>query len=120
MDSYHYISIEREGDVFCVRLTNPRLEEGEIYQLGAELIDLCETHHCRKMALSLGPQPPDCLYSVFLAKLVAVRNTLRKYDGRFVLCEVSPSAYSVFEACLLHREFRFAPDFASAVALLAG
>src|SRR6187399_3124855 len=110
MDSYEFITVERQGDVCCVRLKNPRLEEGEIYQLGNELVDLCENHDCHKLALSLGPQPPDCLYSVFLAKLITVRNTLNKRDGQLVLCEVSPTARAVFEACLLHREFTFVPD----------
>jgi hypothetical protein len=119
MDSYRYISVERQGDVFCVRLKSSRLEESEIHQLGTDLTDLCELHGCRKMALSLGPQPPDCLYSVFLAKLIAVRNALRRHEGRLILCEVSPEAFNVFEACLLHREFTFAPDFASAVLMLS-
>ena len=69
--------------------------------------------------LGLGPQPPDCLYSVFLAKLVTIRNTLRKHGGQLVLCELSPVAYSVFEACLLHREFTFAPDYDAAVTLMS-
>lgn len=119
MDKYRFIKLERLGDVFCVRLKSPRLEEGEIYHLGGELIDLVENGGCRKMALSLGPQSPDCLYSVFLAKLIAVRNALKRHEGRLVLCEVSAVAYSVFEACLLHREFTFAPDFAAAALLLS-
>jgi hypothetical protein len=119
MDRYQYLDVERRGDVFCVRLKNPRLEENEIYHLGNELTGLCEKDGCRKLALSLGPQPPDCLYSVFLAKLVAVRNALRRQEGQLVLCEVSPTAFSIFEACLLHREFTFAPDFAAAALLLS-
>ena len=119
MSKHRFITVERRGDVFCARLKNTRIDETEIYQTGAELVDLCESEGCRKLALSLGPQPPDCLYSVFLAKLVTIRNTLRKHGGQFVLCELSPVAYSVFEACLLHREFTFANDFAAAAALLA-
>jgi hypothetical protein len=114
MDSYKHIRVERHDDVFCVRLRHTRLEETEIHQLGGELTDLCEQQGCRKLALSLGPEPPDCLYSVFLAKLVSVRNALRRNDGELILCEVSPTAFQVFEACLLHREFTFVPDFTSA------
>jgi hypothetical protein len=114
MDSYKYIRVEAHGDVCCARLRQTRLEENDIYLLGAELTDLCENQGCRKLALSLGPEPPDCLYSVFLAKLVSLRNTLRRNDGQFILCEVSPAAYHIFEACLLHREFTFANDFAAA------
>jgi hypothetical protein len=119
MDKYHFITVEQRGDVFCVRLKSTRLDESEIHLLGGELIDLADVRGCRKLALSLGPQPPDCLYSVFLAKLVTVRNTLRKHGGQLVLCEVGPVAYSVFEACLLHREFAFLPDFDAAVTQLS-
>jgi hypothetical protein len=119
MDRYRHIHVERLGDVFLVRLRNSRLEESEIHQLGNELIDLCENDGCRKLALSLGPEPPDCLYSVFLAKLVSVRNAVRRLEGRLVLCETAPVTYQVFEACLLHREFDFAADFAAAVVALA-
>jgi hypothetical protein len=120
MDSYRYIRIDRQGEICCVRLRNTRLEENEIHQLGNELIALCEVDGCRKMALSLGPEPPDCLYSVFLAKLVSVRNALRRLGGQLVLCEASPVTYHVFEACLLHREFDFAPDFTAAIDRMSG
>jgi hypothetical protein len=113
---YRFIRVDREGDVFRARLRQSRLEEGEIQQVGEELGLLVTRDGCRKLALSLGPEPPDCMYSVFLAKLVGVRNLLARHAGRMVLCEVAPLTYSVFEACLLHREFTFLPDFAAAVA----
>src|SRR6476619_2256194 len=119
MDRYRFISVERHQDVHYVRLKSTRLEENEIQLLGQELIDLCEKDGCRKLVLSLGPEPPDCLYSVFLAKLIAVRNAIQRQHGRMVLCDLSRPAYSVFEACLLHREFTFAPDLAAAIALLS-
>ena len=73
----------------------------------------------KKLVLSLGPETPDCLYSVFLAKLVSLRNALVRLGGELVLCEVAPIAYSVFEACLLNREFTFVADFDAAVAHFA-
>lgn len=113
---YRFIRVEREGDVFRARLRQTRLEEAEINQLGEELGLLVTRDGCRKLALALGPEPPDCMYSLFLAKLVSLRNLLSRHDGRLVLCEVAPLTYSVFEACQLHREFVFVPDFAAAVA----
>jgi hypothetical protein len=115
---YRLIRAEREGDVFRARLRQSRLEEGEINQLGEELGLLVTRDGCRKLALCLGPEPPDCMYSLFLAKLVALRNLLARHGGRLALCEVGPLTYSVFEACLLHKEFVFVPDFAAAVAHL--
>jgi hypothetical protein len=96
-----------------------RLEETEIQQFGEEMIALCADEGCRKIALSLGPEALDCLYSVFLAKLIAIRNALARREGQFVLCEVGPIAFSVFEACLLHREFVFVDDFPAAVKYFA-
>ena len=119
MESYRLIRVDQQEDVYCVRLRHSRLEEIEIHQLGEELISLSTQQGCRKLALSLGPATPDCLYSVFLAKLVAVRNVLARAGGRLVLCEVGPITFNVFEACLLHREFVFAPDFAAAGVLFA-
>lgn len=118
MDQHRFLSVERLGDTLCVRLKCRRVEESEIHLLGQELVGLGEGGG-RKVALSLGPEPPDCLYSVFLAKLITVRNSLAREGGQLVLCEVGPVAFSVFEACLLHREFTFAPDFATAARLMS-
>ncbi len=115
MDNYRLIKVEWQGAVACIRLRKSRLDESEIQQLGEEVIDAAGREG-NKAALSLGPQTPECLYSVFLAKLIAVRNALKRKGGDFALVEVGPVAYSVFEACLLHREFTFLPDFAAALA----
>lgn len=118
MNNYRHIQVNHQDGVACVRLKNPRLEELEIQQVGQEMIDLCQAQGCHKVALSLGPQTPDCLYSVFLAKLVSIRNTLHRAGGEFVLCEVSPVAMTIFAACALDREFIFAPDFEAALTIL--
>ncbi|MFO0880411.1 MAG: hypothetical protein U0840_23950 [Gemmataceae bacterium] len=104
--------------VVCIRLKHSRLEETEIHQLGEEILAACAEPGSR-LALSLGPETPYCLYSVFLAKLVAIRNALARHGGTMVLCEVGPNAYSTFEACHLKQEFIFVKDFAAAVAHFA-
>jgi len=116
---YRHIQIERRGAVFCVRLKHRRLDEMEIYQFGEELAKLVSDEGCRRLALSLGPDAPDCMYSVFLAKLVGVRNIIRRSEGALVLCDVAPVTFRVFEACALNREFPFVADFAAAVAWFA-
>lgn len=118
MDSYRHVKVERQGEVFCVRLRSTRLDEAQIYQLAEELVTLVTRDGCRRMALALGPEPPDCMYSVFLAKLVTVQRVLVEHGGALVLTALAPVARAVFEACLLDRAFTFAPDFPSAVALL--
>src|SRR4051794_41002181 len=115
MDTYRLIKVERAGDVACVRLVRTRLEEGEILQLGDELLSLTAEEGGGKIALILGPPQPDCLYSVFLAKLVAIRNACRRRGGELVLCGLNALTYSVFEASHLHREFVFRPSAAEAI-----
>ena len=119
--SFRHLEVERRGDVFCARVRDNRLlAEIEVQRLAAELVDLVKVHGCRKLALSLGPGPLQCLYSVFLAKLVALRRILEEQGGAIKLCEVHPETYGVFKACRLHEHFDFLPDLDAAVAAFAG
>jgi hypothetical protein len=113
---YRFIAVERRGDVFCVRLRQTQLDEAMIQELAEELRDLIVANACRKLAVSLGPESPECLYSVFLAKLICLQRVLREREGELVLCDVQPDVYGIFTACCLEQLFRFVPDFNAAVA----
>ncbi|HVS39584.1 MAG TPA: hypothetical protein VMS17_28765 [Gemmataceae bacterium] len=113
---FPHLVVERRADVFCVRPRSARIEEGEIPDLATELIALAESAPCRGVALSLGPQPLECLYSVFLAKLYWVQRVLSERGVALVLCEAPPAVRSIFEAVKLDDRFRFAADFNAAVA----
>lgn len=113
---YRYIAVEQRGDVFCTRLPHARLEEPMIHQLFGEMLDLITDSGCRKMALSLGPKSPECLYSIFLAKLISLQRLLREHQGELVLCHVQPAVRDIFTACCLDQLFHFLPDFDAAVA----
>jgi hypothetical protein len=115
---YRLIDAQPRGDVWCVRLRRARLEEPDVYALADELLALVNDG-CRQMALALGPDGPDCIYSVFLAKLMTVQRVLDEQGGGLVLCQVSPVTHTVFEACRLDEQFRFLPDFDAAVAHFA-
>ena len=117
---YRHIKVETRGGIFCVCLHNPCMDENAIFQLGEELVALAKQDGCRKLALSLGPVPPDCLYSVFLAKLVMVQRVHNENGGEMVLCDVSPPVKSTFEATQLDRWFTFVPDFDAAVGRWCG
>jgi hypothetical protein len=114
--AYRHLDVLRRGDVFCVRLRAHRIPEEQIPELAAELIDLAAREGCRKLALSLGPRAPECLYSVFLAKLMAVQRVLAGHGCGLVLCEAGPAVRAIFEACRLDEQFRFAADFDAAAA----
>jgi anti-anti-sigma factor len=115
---YRHIVVDREGEVFCVRFLDRRLDESGIYALADELFSLVTEEGCRKMALCLGPDKPEFMYSVFLAKLVTLRRLLMEREGSLILCEVSPLVLEVFQASKLDSHFRFAPDRKTAVATL--
>jgi anti-anti-sigma factor len=113
---FRQIEVERRGDVFCVRLRHRQLDENQVQELSRELLSLIQEDGCRKMVLSLGPGSPDCLYSVFLAKLFTVRRRLVEAGGGLKLCDVTDDVRRVFEACHLQDYFDFAPDLETAVA----
>jgi anti-anti-sigma factor len=115
----HHLVIDQQEDVFCVRLRQPRLDEAGIYAVGEELNALVERDGCRKMVLSLGPEEPECLYSVFLAKLVTLQRKLHEHGGALKIVEASPDTLNIFRACKLLDWFDFVGDRATAVAALA-
>ncbi len=112
---YRHIEVEQRGEVYCVRLRHTRLDEPAVYELAGELRGLVTEEGCRKMALSLGPQAPECLYSVFLAKLISLQRVLGEHRGELVLCHVQPVVHDIFAACCLEQLFHFVPDFEAAV-----
>jgi hypothetical protein len=78
-----------------------------------ELMDLIERGGCRKLVLSLGPGTLECLYSVFMAKLVMIHRRLQEHEGAMIICDVTPDIMTVFEACKLQNYFEFAADVPS-------
>jgi anti-sigma B factor antagonist len=117
--AYRHINVQRHNDVFCVRLRSRQLMETEILELADELVSLIIDGGCRKLVLSLGPEKLDCLYSVFLAKLVMLRRRMRECGGVLKLCEVPPEVVNLFEATHLKDFFEFVKDQPTAIALLS-
>jgi hypothetical protein len=115
---YRQIELDRQDDIFCVRLRKQRMAEEELHQLTEDLLGLIDVAGCRKMVLSLGPESPLCMYSIFLAKLVSIQRRLGQVGGVLKLAHVNPETYSIFEACNLQELFDFCPDTQAAVAEL--
>ncbi len=114
---YRHLHVDRKQDVFCVRLNRQRLDENAIHELADELVGLITDEGCRKLVLSLGPESPQLLFSVFLSKLVMVRRRLLEEGGRpLKLCDVGPLVQGVFAATQLKELFEFYPDQTAAVA----
>jgi len=118
--SYRKLVVDRRDDVFCVRPRKHQYYEAEIQDLGEEFNALIDQEGCRKLALRLGPKAPECLYSVFLAKLVAVQRRMKEVGGVMKLYDVPPEVVEIFEVCRLKDVFEFEPDEQAAVAALRG
>jgi hypothetical protein len=117
--AYRQIVVEHVGPVWYARLRNPRLAVDGLDQLLADLDQLVADGNCRKLVLSLGPEEPECLYSIFLAKLVSIQRRLTAAGGALVLAEASDSVRKIFAACRLDDIFRFEPDRNAAIAALS-
>src|SRR5262249_48812096 len=117
--AFQHIQVEHRGDVACVSLTDRWLDEAGVREMAEELLHLILDQGCRKLALCLGPQPLDCLYSVFLAKLVTVRRHLLERGGLLKLCAVHPETMKVFAVCRLDEYFEFCPTREAAVEAMA-
>lgn len=117
---YQHITVQRRDGICCVRLRRQQMEEPAILEMAEELLNLINEQGCRKLALGLGPRPLECLYSIFLAKLVTIRRHLMDQGGALKLFEVAPETQEVFAACHLKEFFDFLPDEAAAIAALTG
>jgi anti-sigma B factor antagonist len=110
---YQHLDYDEHNGIFCVKIKN-RLGEEALEQMGAELGRLVDEAGCRKMVLCLGPGDLDCLYSVFLAKLITLQRRLEAVGGALALAALSPNTHDVFRATGLGQHFRFYPDIDSA------
>jgi hypothetical protein len=111
---WRHIQVEARGTLCCVRLRHTRLTEVQIDELANEIVAAGQADGCTRIALSLGPKPPECLYSVFLGKLISVQRRLREAGRELMLCEAGPEVRSVFGACKLTEHFTFVADFDAA------
>src|SRR5262245_4242481 len=113
--AFEQIDVDRRGVVHCVRLKHKRMNETELLQLGEELGQLVAEDNCRRLALGLGHDQLDCLYSMFLGKLVATRRLMLEQGGHMHLAEVGPASLGVLKTCRLTELFEVHPDMDAAV-----
>jgi anti-anti-sigma factor len=117
--AYQQLETTRQGEVVCVSIRPQRLLEDGVEELGAEMARLIDEDGCRKIVLNVGPGDLDCLYSMFLAKLVNLQRRLEAVGGRMALAQASENTREVFRATGLERHFKFFPDEPAAVQALA-
>jgi hypothetical protein len=111
---FRYILAEKAPPMVAVRLRQTMFSDLELEELGAEIARLVDEEGCRKIILELGPHEPQCLFSVFLAKLVNLQKRLETDGGTLALARLNPTALGFFEAAGLEKFFKFYPDVESA------
>jgi hypothetical protein len=115
---FELIRVELRGQVHCVRLSKHRLNEADQVRFGDELARLIAEGNCRRLVLGLGHDELDCLYSLFLGKLVSTRRLLLELGGHMHLAEVGPASLGVLNTCRLTDLFDIHADMDAAVAAL--
>ena len=111
-----YLEVEQVGDVLAIRLQQTQMGVVDVDELVAEVDGTLAECGCKKLVFSLGPEEPQCLYSVFLAKLVSLQRRLQNGGGGLKLAEASADVQDIFEACRLRSFFEFVPDRSAAIA----
>jgi hypothetical protein len=112
---YRHIDAELHDNIACVRLSQLRLDEQEIGRLFVEVFDLAVSKGCTRVALCMGPQTPECMYSVFLAKLIALQRRLNERGGGLKLCQCTQQVVEILDACVLLDRFDLVPDVETAL-----
>jgi anti-anti-sigma factor len=115
---YQHLDYADHGGVFCVQIKTG-LHENTLDAFGDEMSRLVDEEGCRKLVLCLGPGDFECLYSVFLAKLINVQRKMDAVGGTMALAELSENTQDVFRATGLDKHFKFFPDRTSAIKALA-
>ncbi|MFO0865312.1 MAG: STAS domain-containing protein [Gemmataceae bacterium] len=117
--AYRHLEVERIGDVAVARLTHREYNDLTLDEMNAELARPIDEDGCRSLVVVFGPREPECLYSVFLAKLLNLHRRLESNGGRLILSQVPPLALNVIRTSGLERFFHIERDQESALASLA-
>lgn len=113
--AYRHVEVERVGETAVVRLLHREYDDDSLDELGAELARPVDEDGSRNLILVLGPREPDCLYSVFLAKLLNLHRRLATNGGKLILAAVPPLALNVIRTSGLERFFHMEPDCEAAL-----
>jgi hypothetical protein len=104
---FQFIAFAQKDNIYCVRLQRSSVPDHHLDDLGAELARLIDEENCRWMILHLGPDEPECLLSVFLAKLINLQRRLESLGGDLSLAQVSENTRLIFRLAGIEKLFQF-------------
>jgi anti-anti-sigma regulatory factor len=117
--TYKYFEVEGRGPTCVVRLLPVRYDESLLDPMGAELARLLDVEGYRNIVLSLGPEDPDCLQSVFLAKLLNLKKRLEQGGGALCLTDLSEHTRHILQVVGLEKHFRCCENVEAALKSLS-
>ena len=79
------------------------IDQRNINQIGAELLDMVQKGGVRKMLINL--DTVHYLSSAVLGKFISLHKALRMNKGALKLCNIAPPIFEVFEITRLDRVF---------------
>jgi anti-anti-sigma regulatory factor len=117
--TYKFFDVEPHSPTCVVRLLPLHFNEAMLDPMGAELARLLDEEGYRNIVLSLGPDDPDCLQSVFLAKLLNLKKRLEQAGGGLLLTDISEHTRKILQVVGLEKHFRCYDDVAAALKSLS-
>jgi hypothetical protein len=105
--AFSLIDVEPADTALCVRIRQRHLDELQVNQLGEELLASGPFPGCARLILRFGNDPLECLYSVFLAKLLTLQRLLADKGCCLILSEMHPVVRNIFEVCKIADYFVF-------------
>ena len=117
MSTPRRIAVTESGSVTVVTFTDSKIiDEGEIQELGQELIALVERDNRQKIVLNFADV--EFLSSAALGKLISFEKKARVSKAELILTNIRPEIYEVFAITKLTKLFTIKDDEADALAVL--
>ena len=113
MSDYQCIEVDEQDSITRVRFLDAKIQEGLVQQLAEDLQQLVANTSVPKLLLDLSAV--TFLSSAALNNLVVLNKKVQNQNGKFVLVDVQPPVYEVFNITGLNRWFKVADSMEEAM-----
>ena len=107
---YRFLEVESVNGIATITLRRTRFAEPEIIELTEEILQAAKDRSAPRVILDFEGKSPQCLYSIFLAKLVSIQRKLTAMNGGLRLCNCNSEVQDIFKACCLDQLFDMRGD----------
>jgi anti-sigma B factor antagonist len=108
------ILVEYQDDIAIVSFTKDHiLSEGDVKSIEESVLPL--VRHGAHTKLLIDFSNVNFLSSAVLGTLIRVLTTMKKYNGRMVLCSINDKVFEIFRITRLNQVFEIYPDFSQAM-----